>query len=228
MTQLLLINFIIPKLVTSKGLKCHPKNYILGKINNLKEKQFFKEILSSSTCKRKIFLRNVLIDPLPFYFQILAFENKLISNSITPVYEKGFSTKSGLTVIDFEKGYGKKPQWGDFLIINYTIYLGLENKLKKIDSSFDRNEPFIFAHGENRIIEGIEEIVHNMKEGGRKRIIIPDYLGYTKINLGPLVPSQNQRIKLFRKNPINILSIKNPLIFDIELVEVKSLQKKKL
>jgi FKBP-type peptidyl-prolyl cis-trans isomerase FkpA len=227
MHQFFFIKFIIPRLFKTNGLVCHPKKYNLEKRRSLKEKKYFKAMIVSSTCKRKTFLKNILIDPLIFFFQMFNIENNLISNSITSVSNKGFLTKSGLTIIDFEEGYGKPPQWGDFLIINYTIYLGFESKLKKIDSSFDRNEPFIYAHGENRIIEGIEEIVHNMKEGGRKRVIIPDYLGYTKTNLGPLIPSQNQRIKLFRKNRINIMSIKNPIIFDIELVEIKQLIKKK-
>ena len=47
-------------------------------------------------------------------------------------------------------------------------------KLEIIDST---NEPFLHKHGNGRICRGVDEAIHTMNVGGRRRAIIPPNLG---------------------------------------------------
>jgi FKBP-type peptidyl-prolyl cis-trans isomerase len=134
--------------------------------------------------------------------------------------KKSINTKNGLKIITFTKGNGTKPKWGDFIKINYVIYLLTNNNIEKIDSTYERHNSFIFRHGSGQVIMGIEEAIHKMNEGDKKRIIIPDNLGYISPNLGPIPPSASTRQKLFNKNKNRNLKNNALLLMDIELVNI--------
>lgn len=140
-------------------------------------------------------------------------------NSI--IQSLAYSTKSGLKIIDYIEGNGSKPEWGDFLIINYVLYISISSDLEQIDSTFERQQPFIFTHGGGQVIKGIEEAVHSMKPGGKRRVVLTEELGYTNLGLGPIPPLNFQRMKLFKKNaPFPHKEIKE-IIVDIQLVDIK-------
>lgn len=132
-----------------------------------------------------------------------------------------FLTRSGMKFLDFSLGDGDKPGWGDLVVINYTMYLFSSGEMEKIDSTYERNQTFLFRHGGGQVIRGLEEAVHDMKIGGKRRIILPENLGYSIPGLGPIPPSANGRKKLFsdEKNKAEHL-----VVFDIELMTIKSSQ----
>ncbi len=107
-------------------------------------------------------------------------------------------TSTGLTYIDEVIGTGKTPKTGDKVKVHYT---GTLDDGTKFDSSHDRNQPFEFPLGVGRVIKGWDEGVATMKEGGKRKLIIPPELGYGSRNMGTIPPN-------------------SILFFDVELIEV--------
>ncbi len=108
-------------------------------------------------------------------------------------------TNSGLYYIEEKKGTGKKPQAGDRVIVNYT---GTLVSGKVFDSTLMRNEPFEFTYGVGEVIQGWDEGLSYMREGGKARLIIPSYLAYGK------------------KGYPGLIAPNSTLIFEIELIKV--------
>ena len=94
-------------------------------------------------------------------------------------------------------GVGESPKTGEQIVVHYTGKL--ENGTK-FDSSRDRNKPFDFILG-GRVIQGWNEGVATMKEGGKRKLIIPPELGYGSRNMGSIPPN-------------------SILFFDVELIDV--------
>ncbi len=111
-------------------------------------------------------------------------------------------------VIDFEEliidtiqeGDGPQAVVGDTVVVNYT---GTLKDGTKFDSSYDRNTPFEFTLGENRVIQGWEKGIEGMKVGEKRTLMIPSGLGYGEYGAGDLIPANAG------------------LIFDVELLEIK-------
>mmetsp|Transcript_21794 Transcript_21794/g.42296 ORF Transcript_21794/g.42296 Transcript_21794/m.42296 type:complete len:208 (-) Transcript_21794:228-851(-) len=150
----------------------------------------------------------------------IAFENKFkVMANNSEIENNAFSTKSGLKIIDFSLGNTERPQWGDFVIINYVMYKSSLGKIDKISDTYQKKTPFLFIHGGGQIIKGIEEAVHSMKKGGKRRVIIPEELGYNVTGLGPIPPENSKRKKLFSQE--NFSTKDSFIIFDIELLDIK-------
>ena len=114
---------------------------------------------------------------------------------------KVIATDSGLQYQDVTVGDGKVAQAGDTVFVHYT---GTLKNGKKFDSSRDRNKPFSFDLGNGDVIKGWDEGVAGMKEGGKRKLIIPPELGYGARDVGNgLIPANST------------------LIFEVELLKVK-------
>jgi FKBP-type peptidyl-prolyl cis-trans isomerase len=85
------------------------------------------------------------------------------------------TTPSGLQYIDQQVGTGPAPQNGRTVQVHYTGWL---TDGQKFDSSVDRNQPFAFPLGQGNVIRGWDEGVATMRQGGKRRLIIPAELGY--------------------------------------------------
>ena len=112
-----------------------------------------------------------------------------------------------LQKIDVKVGSGAEAVKGKAVIVHYTGWLydpSTSQKGAKFDSSRDRNVPFGFLLGEGRVIRGWEEGVQGMKVGGQRTLIIPPDMGYGERGAGGVIPPNAT------------------LIFDVELIEVKS------
>ena len=131
---------------------------------------------------------------------------------------EGFMTESGLRYFEFQEGNGATPRYGQLIRLNFVAYTvdvtGAE--LSKYDSTYDRNQVYFTKHGNGQTIRGIEEAVHTMKPGGRRRVIVPPGpLSYAIGDKGPLPPYQQGRDKMF-----GALTDGLPLVFDVELMTV--------
>ena len=111
------------------------------------------------------------------------------------------TTKSGLKYIDVKVGTGKKAQAGDKVTVHYT---GTFKNGKKFDSSLDRNDPITFPLGARQVIKGWDEGIAGMKEGGKRKLIIPPDLAYGPDGRDGIPPNSE-------------------LHFDVELLAVRSL-----
>ena len=108
-------------------------------------------------------------------------------------------TLSGLYYIEEKAGNGKKAQAGKKVTVHYT---GKFIDGMVFDSSVEKNMPFTFTLGIGQVIQGWEEGIAKMHEGGKAQLIIPSALAYGS--------KQNSRIPPF-----------STLVFEIELLSVK-------
>jgi FKBP-type peptidyl-prolyl cis-trans isomerase len=108
--------------------------------------------------------------------------------------------ESGLTYIDFVVGTGEEAKTGDFVAVNYTGWLESGGDTF-FDSSLDDPAPFTVTLGAGGVIQGWELGLPGMKEGGKRRLIIPPALGYGATGQGSIPPNAT-------------------LIFDVELVDI--------
>ena len=107
---------------------------------------------------------------------------------------------------DTKLGEGAEAQAGQTVIVHYTGWLfdenAADNKGAKFDSSLDRNDPFDFPLGAGRVIQGWDEGVAGMKEGGSRTLTIPSEMGYGARGAGSDIPPNAK------------------LVFDVKLLKV--------
>ena len=108
-------------------------------------------------------------------------------------------TDSGLQYIVLDEGTGAKPAQGDEIVAEYTGWL---TDGTKFDSSADHPGEFSFPVGTGRVIPGWDEALMDMKEGERRKLIVPAELAYGPEGMGPI--------------PANAT-----LVFEVKLVKIK-------
>ncbi|MBU0608023.1 MAG: FKBP-type peptidyl-prolyl cis-trans isomerase [Armatimonadetes bacterium] len=109
-------------------------------------------------------------------------------------------TASGLQYVVLDEGTGAKPAKGEKVIAEYTGWL---TDGTKFDSSKDHPGEFDFNVDEGNVIPGWDEAFAGMKEGERRKLIIPAELGYGEMGTpgGPIPPNAT-------------------LIFEVKLVKI--------
>jgi hypothetical protein len=117
------------------------------------------------------------------------------------------SPMSELKKTDVVKGTGAEAKSGP-VSVHYTGWLHdparPDGRGKKFDSSVDRGAtPFEFSLGAGQVIQGWDEGVAGMREGGKRTLVIPPSLGYGARGAGGVIPPDAT------------------LQFDIELIKVR-------
>src|SRR4051812_48014253 len=84
--------------------------------------------------------------------------------------------ESGLKYADITEGSGEPVKAGDLVEVRYTGWL-------RDGTKFDSNEgpggqPFTLTVGRGQVIKGWDEGLVGMKDGGKRKLIIPPDLGY--------------------------------------------------
>lgn len=108
----------------------------------------------------------------------------------------------GLEIEDLVVGTGAQPSKGDGVEAHYTGWLGGFEQ-KQFDSS-QRRGPLRFTVGVGQVIKGWDEAILSMKEGGRRRIVVPPNLGYGSRGAGRVIPPNSTlyfEIELLRVFP---------------------------
>lgn len=108
-------------------------------------------------------------------------------------------SSSGLYYIEKKKGIGPKPVPGKRVWVHYLGYF-IDGKL--FDNSYERGAPFVFRYGNAEVIQGWEEGLSQMAQGGSALLVIPSHLAYGDNGKG--------KIPAF-----------STLIFEIELIKVE-------
>jgi FKBP-type peptidyl-prolyl cis-trans isomerase len=108
------------------------------------------------------------------------------------------TTASGLQYQELKPGTGAKPTASDTVRVHYTGTL-LDGT--KFDSSYDRNEPVVFAL--EQVVPGWKEGLQLMPVGSKFKLWVPGALGYgdTGTPGGPIPPNAT-------------------LVFEVELLEI--------
>jgi len=113
-----------------------------------------------------------------------------------------------LKIVDQKTGAGAEAVSGKAVIVHYTGWLydpaAADGHGAKFDSSMDRSVPFGFFLGAGKVIKGWDEGIIGMKVGGKRTLVIPPSKGYGERGAGGVIPPNAT------------------LIFDVELLEVKS------
>jgi FKBP-type peptidyl-prolyl cis-trans isomerase len=118
-------------------------------------------------------------------------------NSVSAGFDE---TDSGLRYKIIQEGNGKKASKGATVSVHYKGQLldGTE-----FDSSYKRKQPIDFAIGVGQVIAGWDEGIQLLKVGDKARMVIPSNLAYGSKGAGGIIPPNA------------------PLIFDVELMDVK-------
>jgi FKBP-type peptidyl-prolyl cis-trans isomerase len=96
------------------------------------------------------------------------------------------SPPTHLVVKDLKTGTGAAAQPGDQVSVQYVGVL--YNDGSKFDSSYDRGQPFSFKLSSGQVIQGWDQGVAGMKEGGLRELIIPPDLAYGAQGQPPSIP----------------------------------------
>ena len=133
-----------------------------------------------------------------------------------------FKTKSGLQYIDLVEGTGPSPRYGNFVTVAYNAYIKLpdaQGKSFKLDE-FDSDKGYLIKHGNGRTVPGLDEGLHTMKVGGKRRIIVPPKLGYITFGLGPIPVDPIGRWKLNHLIDRMVELKGGNTIFDVEMKSI--------
>ncbi|MBI4158338.1 MAG: FKBP-type peptidyl-prolyl cis-trans isomerase [Candidatus Yanofskybacteria bacterium] len=108
--------------------------------------------------------------------------NSLDSNEVV---NEPIRYDNGLTVQDVVVGTGKTAENGDTLSAHY---IGKLENGTVFDESYGRGQPIQFVLGAGQLIQGWELGLVGMKEGGKRRLVIPPELGYGTQGAGGAIP----------------------------------------
>ncbi|OGN05770.1 MAG: hypothetical protein A2750_04270 [Candidatus Yanofskybacteria bacterium RIFCSPHIGHO2_01_FULL_45_42] len=92
---------------------------------------------------------------------------------------------NGLVALDVVVGTGKSAENGDTLSAHYV---GALEDGTVFDESYGRGQPIQFVLGAGQLIQGWELGLVGMKEGGKRRLVIPPELGYGERGAGNAIP----------------------------------------
>lgn len=105
-----------------------------------------------------------------------------------PLQETWITTTTGLKYIDHELGQGRRVEAGDVVEAHYTGWVWIDGtRGKKFDSSIGK-QPLQFPVGAGRVIQGWDEGLVGMREGGRRELIIPPDLAYGSRGVAGVIP----------------------------------------
>ena len=107
---------------------------------------------------------------------------------------------NGLVVRDIVVGTGKIAENGDTLSAHYV---GALEDGTVFDESYGRGQPIQFVLGSGQLIKGWDLGLVGMKEGGKRKLLIPPERGYGARGAGNIIPPNAA------------------LLFEIELVSVQ-------
>ena len=103
------------------------------------------------------------------------------------------TTESGLRYIEIEEGEGTPAARGHEVRVAYTLWL-------EDGTGIEQGTIPWFTLGSANLIQGFTEGIVGMREGGRRRLLVPPELGYGAQGSGAVPPDAS-------------------LIFDVELLE---------
>ena len=107
-------------------------------------------------------------------------------------------TNSEVIITDLVIGNGTTAAKGALITYNYT---GTLEDGSKFDSSYDHGRPLEIVLSSKKLIQGFYLGMLGMKEGGRRKILVPAALGYGE-QVKPRIPANSN------------------LIFEVELIQV--------
>ena len=108
--------------------------------------------------------------------------------------------KQELQITDLEIGTGREAIRGALIKMHYEGFL---EDGTKFDSSYDHGRMFQFVLGAKRVIQGMDQGMMGMREGGKRQLFIPSHLAYGERAMGKIPPHSSLifNIELFEALP---------------------------
>ena len=97
-----------------------------------------------------------------------------------------------LDVTDIVEGTGPAAKAGDHLFMKYVGVTWSTGK--QFDASWDRGQDFDLTLGAGGVIQGWDQGLVGMKQGGRRQLVIPPELGYGDQAQGDDIPANSTLI----------------------------------
>jgi len=104
-----------------------------------------------------------------------------------------------LVLFEVESGTGAEVVKGSTVTIHYV---GNTDTGVQFTNSYTTGEPYTVTLGEGKLIEGLEQGLFGMKEGGRRAVVVPARFAYGSRQVGPIAPN-------------------SPLVFVVEVLAVQ-------
>ena len=95
---------------------------------------------------------------------------------------------TALGITDLVVGDGEAAQPGDLLVMHYV---GVLADGTEFDASWNRGDTFSFPLGQGRVIQGWDEGIVDMQEGGRRVLAIPSEQAYGSQSPSPDIPADS-------------------------------------
>lgn len=96
-------------------------------------------------------------------------------------------TPGGVYFQDTFLGSGQEARRGRQLVLEYTAWLPDGTA---VASSAESGRPLTRVLGGTEMIRGWQEGLEGMREGGRRKIVVPAHLAYGTAGLPPRIPPQ--------------------------------------
>jgi len=109
---------------------------------------------------------------LIFGLSLFSCSSSKVSNTSSVTFD---STQSGLKFVDLTLGNGKSPIEGSKCTVHLLI---TDENGSEIENTFRSNRPVVFTIGKSDVIKGLEEGVLTMKQGGKRKLLVPPELGF--------------------------------------------------
>jgi len=123
------------------------------------------------------------------------------SNNPTATTTMPSENASSLQVTDETIGTGAVAEAGDTVTVNYV---GMLTDGTVFDASANHgNQGFTFTLGAGQVIAGWDQGIAGMKEGGKRKLVIPPSLAYGNQAVGNIIPANST------------------LVFEVELLKVQ-------
>ena len=90
-----------------------------------------------------------------------------------------------LVITDLTTGTGPQAAAGDTVVVNYVGVRSEDGT--EFDNSYDRGSPFSVTLGSNSVIQGWEQGLLGMQQGGRRQLDIPADLAYGDAPQGDVI-----------------------------------------
>ncbi len=118
-------------------------------------------------------------------------------------YPGAQDTPNGARYVVLQPGVGEAvPQKGQLVTVNYAARLLINDQ--KLDASADHGGPYNFVVGQPNILPGWTDVLHQMRKGERRLVILPYWLAYGE-----------------KKSPRGNVPAKASVVLEVELVDFK-------
>ncbi|MGI9606569.1 MAG: FKBP-type peptidyl-prolyl cis-trans isomerase [Acidimicrobiales bacterium] len=126
-----------------------------------------------------------------------------------------------LEIDDLIVGDGEAAAAGDYLVMNYVGVRHADGV--QFDASWDRGDTFEFFLGGGQVIQGWDQGIEGMREGGRRQLSIPADLAYGDQARGELIPAGSPLVfvvDLVRAvSPPDVANVPEPVtVLDVEVL----------